>query len=112
MKDINRFFWIGLDAVLLVRFFLLVIWLFIPFVNGYLIPDDYNAAFYPGDTSEFVTRIVLYGLAILEWAAFVALLFFVHRLAYRTKFAVLENILFVGGLSGAFILTILAFVAR
>ncbi len=112
MKGVIGFLWIGANAALLVWFFLLVIWLLVPFVNGYLIPDDYDAVFHPGGTSEVVTRMVLYGLALLEWAAFVALLFLFNRLVSRNKFAVLENVLMVGGLCGAGILVLLAFVAK
>lgn len=106
-----RFLWTGLVAILLVWFFLLVIWLFIPFANGYLIPDNYNAAFYPGGTSEVITRIVLYGLALLEWLAFVALLFLLNRFLYRNTFTVIENILRVAALCGSGILLLLALVA-
>lgn len=112
MKNLIRFLWISLDAALLVWSFLSVIWLLIPFVNGYLIPNDYNAAYHPGGPSEVVTRIVLYGLALLEWAVLVALLFLVNRLVFRNKFTVLENVLVVGGLCGACILVLLAFVAK
>jgi hypothetical protein len=112
MKDVIRFLWVGLDAVLLVWFFLLVVWLLIPFFNGYLIPDDYNAAFYPVGTSDVITRIVLYGLGLLEWMAFVALLFLVNRLIFRNQFVAREKILMVGGLCGACILVLLALVAK
>jgi len=111
MKDIIRFLWIGLNALILVWFFLVVAWLLIPFVNGYLIPDHYNPAFNPNGISQVVTRFVLYGLAMLEWATLVAMVLLLNRLISKQKLVVLENVIKVGGLTGACILLLLAFMA-
>lgn len=112
MENAIRFVWIGVNAAIQVWLFLLIIWLLIPFVNGNLVPDDYNAAFYPGGTAEIVTRVVLYGVALVEWTAFVALLFLINRLLFRSKFAANKIVLLIGGICGVSILLLLAIFAR
>lgn len=107
MRKIQLLIWYFLHTVVVLALLLFILLFMVPFVNGLAIPDEYNATFRQDVPSIMVTRIVIYGLAIIEWLIFLSFLFFLNIEVLGKNYP--KRFFKIAGIVGVSVLLFLAF---
>lgn len=118
MSVILKVIFCFVNVVVFAYVWLCVVFFFIPLANLWFVPDEFYAAYHQASLSaQIVTRVILYGLGIVELLALLAVLGLINYgvlklLSFREAWQTAKLIFLIQSLIGGILLIVLAFISH